>query len=402
MAGIASTSDLRAADRIRLSFLNAQIEQLQVALNMLCSERQLVNDRLDAYTYPVLTLPNEIVSEIFIQYIPPYPSCPPLLGDGSPTKLGQICRHWREIAHATPALWRAIELFVPESSAHFSRVVLSQLTAAQTWLQRSRTLPLSITMESHASIPPGDYAKTLDDLLAHRTRWEYVGLRLADEVDFDAHRPRLEGSMPLLLELDLHFEDISWLGTMIGSLHVPRLSTVCLDFCELQNIEHLQELLPWSQLTSMVLQYVDTNTAAIILRETSNLVHCRMTLDAVANLLNTPPLQLPELETLVVQSARTLYESEDTYNLLLSLRAPLLKRLYIAEYLIPLYHDVDNLVFVIRAFGCKLDRLCISEADVSLETYKVALPEVAHLELVPARDSSYVNWGPWCLLTRGT
>ncbi|KAJ7074016.1 hypothetical protein C8F01DRAFT_1242294 [Mycena amicta] len=116
MAGMASTPQLRAADRTRLSVLNTQIEQLRIALNAVFSEQTLIQDRLDAYTYPVLTLPNEIVSEIFIQYLSSYPSCPPLLGEGSPTKLAQICRRWREIAHATPALWRAIEFNMWEPS----------------------------------------------------------------------------------------------------------------------------------------------------------------------------------------------------------------------------------------------------------------------------------------------
>ncbi|KAJ7074041.1 hypothetical protein C8F01DRAFT_6537, partial [Mycena amicta] len=141
MSGIASTPELRAADRIRLSAIDSQIESLQTALDALCSERKIVEDRLAAYTYPVLTIPNEIVSEIFMQYIPIYPACPPLLGDGSPTKLAQICRHWREIAHATPMLWGAIELFLSDSLLDAST---SQLDTAKTWLERSRALPLSI------------------------------------------------------------------------------------------------------------------------------------------------------------------------------------------------------------------------------------------------------------------
>ncbi|KAJ7641164.1 hypothetical protein FB45DRAFT_712335, partial [Roridomyces roridus] len=57
---------------------------------------------------PVLTLPNEITSEIFVHFLPPYPVCPPMTGLDSPTSLTHICRQWREIALATPKLWRAI------------------------------------------------------------------------------------------------------------------------------------------------------------------------------------------------------------------------------------------------------------------------------------------------------
>jgi hypothetical protein len=55
------------------------------------SEKQLAQERLDSYTYPVLTLPNEIVGEIFVHVLPAYPLCPPLTGPDSPNSLAQIC-----------------------------------------------------------------------------------------------------------------------------------------------------------------------------------------------------------------------------------------------------------------------------------------------------------------------
>ncbi|KAJ7705931.1 hypothetical protein B0H14DRAFT_2415857, partial [Mycena olivaceomarginata] len=53
---------------------------------------------------PVLTLPNEIISEIFVQFLPVYPLSSPSTGPFSPTLLTQICRRWREIALTTPLL----------------------------------------------------------------------------------------------------------------------------------------------------------------------------------------------------------------------------------------------------------------------------------------------------------
>ncbi|KAJ7734749.1 hypothetical protein DFH07DRAFT_689007, partial [Mycena maculata] len=61
--------------------------------------------RLDAYKDPVLTLPNEIVSEIFVHLIPRSPKCPKITGFQSPIFLGRICRKWREIAFSAPTLW---------------------------------------------------------------------------------------------------------------------------------------------------------------------------------------------------------------------------------------------------------------------------------------------------------
>jgi hypothetical protein len=65
-----------------------------------------VQKRLDSIQYPVLSLPNEITTEIFINFLPIYPLRPPLVGNLSPTTMTHVFREWREIALATPMLWR--------------------------------------------------------------------------------------------------------------------------------------------------------------------------------------------------------------------------------------------------------------------------------------------------------
>ncbi|KAJ7704591.1 hypothetical protein B0H17DRAFT_13815 [Mycena rosella] len=112
-----STASERVADRARIEGLDArikemeaQIQELQYAVGALQQEKDSVQGRLDAYTYPVLTLPNEIMSEIFVHFLPVYPQRSPLIGPHSPSLLGQICRKWRDIALSTPALWRAVRL----------------------------------------------------------------------------------------------------------------------------------------------------------------------------------------------------------------------------------------------------------------------------------------------------
>ncbi|KAJ7720927.1 hypothetical protein B0H16DRAFT_1386558, partial [Mycena metata] len=99
------TQSQRTADRTRIAVIKAKILELERLLSSLNEEKDILQDRLDAYTYPVLTLPNEIVSEIFIHFLPVYPKTPPMIGRSSPNVLGQICRRWREIAFGTPALW---------------------------------------------------------------------------------------------------------------------------------------------------------------------------------------------------------------------------------------------------------------------------------------------------------
>ncbi|KAJ7917678.1 hypothetical protein B0H13DRAFT_2657737, partial [Mycena leptocephala] len=61
------------ADRSRVADISAQILDLERSISALRIEKTQAQERLDSYKYPVLTLPNEIVSEIFIHFLPPYP-----------------------------------------------------------------------------------------------------------------------------------------------------------------------------------------------------------------------------------------------------------------------------------------------------------------------------------------
>ncbi|KAK6977953.1 F-box domain-containing protein, partial [Favolaschia claudopus] len=107
------------ADRALLAQNEAHIRDIQSlppdlqrsqSLSELHEAKAVIQNRLDAFIYPVLTLPNEVVSEIFIQFLPAYPKPPPLVGTSSPTLLTHICQKWRAIALATPKLWRVIDM----------------------------------------------------------------------------------------------------------------------------------------------------------------------------------------------------------------------------------------------------------------------------------------------------
>jgi hypothetical protein len=61
---MATTSSVTmAADRARIAAIDAEILSLQNALTLLQTQREPIKQRLDSYTYPVLTLPNEITSK---------------------------------------------------------------------------------------------------------------------------------------------------------------------------------------------------------------------------------------------------------------------------------------------------------------------------------------------------
>ncbi|KAF8178174.1 hypothetical protein K438DRAFT_1978141 [Mycena galopus ATCC 62051] len=128
------------ADRALVAAIQARIADLEYSLAELRAEQAEAQQRLDSYKYPVLTLPNEITSEIFIHFLPPYPTCPPSVGNLSPTCLTHICHRWQEIALSTPALWRAIG----PSDPHLDPQVIDVSKISDAWVSRSGSCPLSI------------------------------------------------------------------------------------------------------------------------------------------------------------------------------------------------------------------------------------------------------------------
>ncbi|KAJ7762607.1 hypothetical protein B0H16DRAFT_1263925, partial [Mycena metata] len=69
----------------------------------LTEEKITIQRSLDSIVYPVLTLPVEITTEIFVRCLPRYSAYPS--GNVAPMLLGRICRQWRNIACSTPRLW---------------------------------------------------------------------------------------------------------------------------------------------------------------------------------------------------------------------------------------------------------------------------------------------------------
>jgi hypothetical protein len=183
----------------RVAVLAAKNQNLENSIAALRSEQARVQQEIalaqkciESYTYPVLTLPNEIVSEIFVHFLPVYPECPPLTGILSPISLTHICRLWREIAISTPVLWRAISLAY-DAGASFQQ----QAHIIDLCLERSYSFPLSIRvhMDNNNGV---DASKALSSITARYSCWEYLKF-VYDTSGF----PPIEGSMPMLRHLHL-------------------------------------------------------------------------------------------------------------------------------------------------------------------------------------------------------
>ncbi|KAJ7866327.1 hypothetical protein B0H13DRAFT_2670755 [Mycena leptocephala] len=338
------------ADRARVADLEAQISDLERSLSALREEKNLAQERLDSYKYPVLTLPNEIVSNIFVHFLPAYPHYPPLTGLLSPTLLTQICRRWREIALGTPALWSAI-------SSHIRRIPLEQKAHIfDLWLKRSRFCPLSLKIVDGTNV-----AAILAAAIPHRARWEHLELNNLSP----SHLPILECSMPLLRHLDLSLSDSSAVATEVFA---PLLRTVVLSDVAASSV-----ILPWARLTSLTLLNVYPRQCVPILQKTSNLVRCELEVWFDSdNREHGPDITLPYLESLTFDPGINC----PVIDFLETFIVPALRHLKIPEeFLGP--SPIDSLTGFISKSGCKLEELHIDgPSSLPKQSYRKAFPSI--------------------------
>ncbi|KAJ7784082.1 hypothetical protein B0H16DRAFT_1681629 [Mycena metata] len=96
-------------------------------------------------TYPILTLPVEITTEIFHR-LPLKVGELGLQSNTAPLSLTAVCRSWRDIALSTPTLWSTMEIcFAYIPSTVVAQPGLVELFITQ-WLRRSGECPLSLTL----------------------------------------------------------------------------------------------------------------------------------------------------------------------------------------------------------------------------------------------------------------
>lgn len=315
--------------------------------------------------YPlVLSLPNEIICEIFLHFLPIYPLCPPLTGTLSPTSLTHICRRWREIALDTPALWRAI------SFSYQPHIPLAQqFHIFDIWLSRSSYCPLSIEMDDGRNGLTGNISGFIVTAVLHCSRWEHLKLHIVGDLTSDF--PAIEGPMPLLRSLDLNLRDrfATWTA-LVGFRELPLLRTVILDT---STSRALSLKLAWAQVTSLTLAGHLLRQCVPFLQQTPNVVHCELKLNSGSHSYYPllPNITLPRLKFLTLEvRGHTVVTGFD------NLVVPALRSLRVPErFLAP--NPVDVLTSFILKSGCMLEDVRITgKRSVSGDSYRAAFPAI--------------------------
>ncbi|KAF8143347.1 hypothetical protein K438DRAFT_2029645 [Mycena galopus ATCC 62051] len=340
------------ADRTRLVELKAQILEFGQSLSALQTEQALVQGRLNSYQYPVLTLPNEIASEIFIHFLPIYPHPPPITGLYSPICLTLVCRTWREVALSTPVLWRAIRI-----TYHRRISCKVQGTMADIWLARSGSCPLSIDIDNPYPILVSGH-EVYTAVVAHRARWEYLKLRIDD-----SELSVVDAPMPLLHHLDLKFPDLYNLFVFHA---VPRLRSVVLH-------NYVSRVtLPWGQLTSLKLAGTYPHQCVRILQQTVNLVHCELGVFVDPSADPGPDITLPCLESLVLIPLGP-WPMEGYLHTFI---VPALHRLRVYLRFLDSITPIASLESFISKSGCRLQEVHIVDASALEQSFREGFPSI--------------------------
>ncbi|KAJ6496233.1 hypothetical protein C8R45DRAFT_1094486 [Mycena sanguinolenta] len=140
------THAFAASDRTALEEIELEIARLEnrstLHKSALVERRNEIQARLAAVVYPVLSLPTEITSHIFVECLPndtgfsPSKACAPLL-------LMQVCRRWREIAVSTSELWSSLDIACWDPTTDPQGLQLG----FETWFSRAGARPLSLTLQ---------------------------------------------------------------------------------------------------------------------------------------------------------------------------------------------------------------------------------------------------------------
>ncbi|KAJ6459538.1 hypothetical protein C8R45DRAFT_1221293 [Mycena sanguinolenta] len=343
-----------AADRARVADFDGQILVLERALSVLRACKAQVQGRLDSYKYPILTLPNEIISEILLHYIPIYPLFSPAQGFGSPTLLTRICHKWRGIALATPALWRTLSLPDPNIP------LAEQGALSDAWLSRSRVHPISLRFDVEAGKLG---TEILTAIIPYRPRLEQLIMNRLSLSQLQT----IVGPMPVLRRLELLLDDQEHnLATKVSFCDAPLLRTALLNAKAVENT-----MIPWAQLTSLALHEFFPAECVPILQHTFNLVHCELALVEDPNHEHVPGVTLPSLQTLTLTH---ILKDDSITGYLQTLTVPGLRSLRVpGSFLGP--NPIATLESFVSKSGCKLEELCVTGTrSGSHSSYQMAFP----------------------------
>ncbi|KAJ7211934.1 hypothetical protein B0H12DRAFT_1079477 [Mycena haematopus] len=236
-------------------FLRDRLAELNAQIPLLAAEREFVQKKLQSVTYPVLSLPVEVTSEIFIHCLPDFEHADLIFSRYSerlptPVLLSQICQTWRDIALTTPKIWAVFQIHVEVWPNDFA---LGAHRLAE-WLKRAGVSPLSFVFSDPESLYrgsafglPSTLRATLAPILALSKQWRNAVLCLSHQALITQQfQSSLHERLPNLETLHITSDvNPSNANAVVTAFELaPSLRRVVLE-----GLPPAMILLPWKQLT---------------------------------------------------------------------------------------------------------------------------------------------------------
>ncbi|KAJ7659173.1 hypothetical protein DFH06DRAFT_1297325 [Mycena polygramma] len=362
-----------ATARERITSIDAEMSNLpQSKVLDLSLERSALQLHLDAYIYPVSTLPNEVVSEVFLHTLPTWDLYADPLNRGlqSSLLLGGICRKWREISISTPSLWTRIEIWLDNVASHDNKLRLLDI-----WLTRSRACPLFITIMADGRLDARDRFSCrafVEAIVPHCGRWDTLHLTVPFR-----DLPLLRGKWPMLRELALDILDVD--EEALAPVHVfdpaPKLTNIMI----LPTLSPHRIVFPWTQLTLLSLH---VESADRLLEVLPLIVNVASLVIAIRCFDEHPPQYIPDIPPLLSLHALRVqgsYPIDSTIfvRLFQKLTLPKLRRLQAYTPSLPPPAIAD----LLARSGCLLwsFRLSIQNSTFGYDDYRRAMPTVGKI-----------------------
>ncbi|KAF8636338.1 hypothetical protein AX16_010993 [Volvariella volvacea WC 439] len=177
-------NQLLVSPQERLMALDEELDRLNKLIDQVSSARENIRQYIDAHKAllsPIRRLPPEIITEIFVNCLPIQHN-PVRSVSEAPLLLGRICSSWRRIALTTPRLWSGLHMVIPThfEPSKITEVVKLRCLAANAWLERSGTLPISLSLVTANNGFSADVvaAPVLKTLIKFSSRWRSISLRV--------------------------------------------------------------------------------------------------------------------------------------------------------------------------------------------------------------------------------
>ncbi|KAJ7850033.1 hypothetical protein B0H14DRAFT_2764498 [Mycena olivaceomarginata] len=243
---------------LRLKRLDDEIAVMRKALDTITEERDTLRTYVEAHKAlisPFRRLPVDIVEAIFLACLPTHRNCV-MSAREAPVILGRICRPWRIISQSFPPLWSSLHIVEPRRPYHaraglYEAKISQRQEVAITWLQRSGTCPLSISLvDDNIDAIPGSL---MNLLIPFAPRWQEITLSVPS-LTLKTLSCLTENDVPLLKDLAiaqrLERGNGSALLSLSPVLHAPSLSRFSLSG---SNIHYSYLPLQLSHLTALTL-----------------------------------------------------------------------------------------------------------------------------------------------------